>query len=513
MEGRLNMGFDDAQRAYDNCKNGIIELHVVSHSSIESLFGICKDFARTLLDNGIDPTVIKVGRSELYRLRRLTTSLAMPFDHTDMHIREIRERLGRLAQDVNYAATKKHLETAMAVCDGVLAVPSNPLEPRLTELVKSGAVVVTKDQSMRDSLTRWVSRTYTSVHLQVMSIGDLRNLEGASRLIYLMSPTYASWKPEVPEWRFARDPKAMESHFIMYPFGEMEIEIPGLIPDSPSRRRISSRVPLQVPYFDATVDTETEWTVDERKAAGSNTGELDELVPGKYVRLAGGFSTFLEADKEATVFTVTKDSSGKLDVLKESVHALEADRFVVLRVEGTESDFIQDEADRLGAAPFRKSQRRWQEALREARRREGSLTRMRERIKMNHNLDNTGLVDWLTNPRRIGPGNFSDFEKLCAYLQLTGECKNLWEDLLKIRGHHLQAGAGAARTLRSLLETRHMNDPALRNPGFLIIDRVAEGLGKIGLYRILQIGKVHPVDACRINAIEKAEARGTEPVN
>mgnify|MGYP006191394747 CR=1 FL=1 len=53
----------------------------------------------------------------------------------------------------------------------------------------------------------------------------------------------------------------------------------------------------------------------------------------------------------------------------------------------------------------------------------------------------------------------------------------------------------------------------LQNPGFLIIDRVAEGLGKIGLYRILQIGKVHPVDAWRINAIEKAEARGTEPVN
>ena len=513
METRANMSFREAHRAHEYSKHGRFELHVVHDPGIESLFGICSDFSGTLAANGLDPEVIKVGRSELFRLRRLTTSLAMPFDHPEMHITEIRERLGRLAQDVNYAATKKHLETAISVCGGILANPSNPLEPKLTELAVSGAVVVTKDQSMRESLMRWLSQRYPSVQLQAAAIGDLRLLDGAARLIYLMSPTYASWRPVAPEWRFARDPKAMESHFIMYPFGEMDTAVPGLMPDGPPRRQISSKVPLQLPYFDATVDAETEWTVDERKAAGSNTGDQDELVPGKYVRLAGGFSTFLEADREATVFTVTKDTSGKLDVLKESVHALEADRFVVLRVEGTESDFIQDEADRLGAAQYRKSQRRWQEALKQARRNEGSLSRMRERLKTSYNLDNTGLLDWLTNPRRIGPLNYADFEKLCQYLQLSGECKALWHDLQEIRSHHRRAGAGAARTLRGLLETRDMSDPALQNPGFLIIDRGEQGLGKIGVYRILQIGEVHPVDAWRINAIERAESRGAKPVN
>jgi hypothetical protein len=58
-----------------------------------------------------------------------------------------------------------------------------------------------------------------------------------------------------------------------------------------------------------------------------------------------------------------------------------------------------------------------------------------------------------------------------------------------------------------------MSDPALQNPGFLIIDRGEEGLGKIGVYRILQIGEVHLVDAWRINAIERAESRGAKPVN
>ena len=507
------MSFKQAQRAHEYSKLGRFELHVVHHPGIESLFGICKDFSGTLAANGLDPEVIKVGRSELFRLRRLTTSLAMPFDHPEMHITEIRDRLGRLAQDVNYAATKKHLETAISVCGGILANSSNPLEPKLTELVTSGAVVVTKDQPMRESLQMWLSKQYPSVPLQAAAIGDLRLLDGAERLIYLMSPTYASWRPSAPEWRFARDPKAMESHFIMYPFGEMDTAVPGLLPDGPPRRQISSKVPLKLPYFDATVDAETEWTVEERKAAGSNTGDQDERVPGKYVRLAGGYSTFLETDRQATVFTVTKDASGKLDVLKEFVHTLEADRFVVLRVEGTESDFIQEEADRLGAVPYRKSQLRWQEALKRARQSEGSLWRMRERLKANHSLDNTGLLDWLTNPRRIGPGDFEDFEKLCAYLQLTDECATLWHDLQEIRRYHLQAGARAARTLRGLLETRNMSDPALQKHGLLIIDRRKEGLGRIGVYRILQIGEVHLVDAWRINAIEKAEARGTEPVN
>lgn len=506
------VSFKDIQQAYNQSRHGTFELHVVHHPGIESLYGVCNDFASNLADNGLDPEIIKVGRSELYRLRRLTTCLPMPYTHPDLHIVEIRDRLNRLSNDVNYASAKRHLVTAIDVCEKILADPSNPLEQELSRLLSDGTVVVTKDQPMRDSLMRWVSDSYSALRIQVMSLGDIRNLTRASKIVFLLSPTYASFRFGAPDWRFARDPKAMESHFIMYPFGETEIEVPGLLPGTPPLRKISSRIPLQVPHFDKTFDSETEWTVDERKAASRNTGNLDELVPGKYVRLAGGFSTFLEADTEASVFTVTYDSTGHLDVLKEPVHSLEADRFIVLRVEGTESDFIHDEADRLGAAQFRTSQRRWQDALKLARRNEGSLTRMREHLKSNHGLDNTGLVDWLTNPRRIGPGSYSDFVKLCEYLQLSNECDTLWEELKKIRGFHLQAGASAARTLRNMLELRDMNDPELQDPGYLIIDRSADGLGKIGLYRILQIGEVHLVDALRLGAIERVEPRGTKDI-
>jgi hypothetical protein len=209
----------------------------------------------------------------------------------------------------------------------------------------------------------------------------------------------------------------------------------------------------------------------------------------------------IDAQPETKVFVVTADSLGKLDVQREMSSMLEVGSYVVLRVEGAESDFIHREADRLGAGNLRASQRRWQSELRSAKAREGSLTRVRERLKNEFDLDNYGLADWLNNPRRIGPGSKADFVKLCAYLGLAGECEALWSDLERIRGYHLQAGARAAKTLRKLLEKLDANEPELSNPGFMTVD--GGDLGAIGVYRVLALGKTSPVDVWRIETVEK----------
>ena len=156
----------------------------------------------------------------------------------------------------------------------------------------------------------------------------------------------------------------------------------------------------------------------------------------------------------------------------------------------------------MGAAKHRVSQKRWQVALGQARIREGSLTRIDERLRLEHDLHTTGLADWLTNPKRIGPGSESDFVKLCEYLGLEAECDRLWNDLEKIRSYHLTAGSRAARALRGLLEKHNANDPNLQDPGYIIIDRIEQGLGQIGVYRILQIGEEYKVDSSRVEAPE-----------
>ena len=117
----------------------------------------------------------------------------------------------------------------------------------------------------------------------------------------------------------------------------------------------------------------------------------------------------------------------------------------------------------------------------------------------------TGLADWINTPRRIGPGSEADFVKLCAYLGIKDECQTIWTHLEQIRSFHLQAGVQAPKTLRKLLEKRDASDPELRKSGFFTI-AYEDGQGAIGVYRILQIGEIAPVDAWRIETVEKVES-------
>jgi len=468
---------------------------------VESLFGICDSFSKTLRETGADDEVVAEGRSTLYRLRRLTTSLPLAFDDPAMHISEISQDLERMLTNPNYGQTRHHISQSIHVCQSLLSNTENPLEPALRKLALDHAIVVTKDAHMSVAVSEWLDQEFSTSLMRCIAIGELKNITEATRLIYLCSPTYASWKPLGPDWRFARDPRAFESHFIMYPFGQTHIRIQGILPDGKPLRNISSHIPLTVPEFHAVADTQTEWSIEERHISPRNTSATDELVPARYLRLAGNHYTLLDASTDSSVFTVTADASGKLDVQRESIDDLETDRYIVLRVEGTESDFIQQEADRLGAGIHRESQRKWQLALQQARIRDGSLSRVRDRLKDEFGLETTGLADWLNNPRRIGPGNESDFMKLCSYLGLENESTAMWNDLTRIRGYHLQAGTRAAKALRALLEKRDADDPALRDPGFLTIDRGDQGA--IGVYRILQIGNEHLVDHSRVGTVEK----------
>ena len=157
-----------------------------------------------------------------------------------------------------------------------------------------------------------------------------------------------------------------------------------------------------MPHFDVESDAENEWTSEERIIAKRNKGPRDELVSARYLKLAGGYSTFLDTTPGSKIFIVITDSEGKLDVIREEVKDLEANRYIVLKVDrNSKSDFIQEEADRLGAAKHRVSQKRWQVALGQARIREGSLTRIDERLRLEHDLHTTGLADWLTNPKHL----------------------------------------------------------------------------------------------------------------
>lgn len=503
---RSDMRLEKTDRAYSRSRSARVQLHIVRHPEVELLFGICQDFSRTLRANGADTDTIVEGKRQLFRLRRLATGLPLTFNDSEMHIEEIRNALEKFSMHPNYGAAKQHLTQAINVCEALQNHPSNPIDKSLRGLAETGALVLTKDAHTSSVLKNWLKTELPSFPMKAVAIGELKDIEEASKLIYICSPTFASFKQAgPPDWRFARDPRAMESHFIMYPFGETEISIPGLLDDSSPQRKISSHVPLEVPYFDSIADTETEWTVEEGQVAGRNVSAQDELVSARYVRLAGNQNTFLETDPDSKVFTVTADSNGKLDVQRELVSELEAGAFIVLRVAGTTEDFIEQEANRLGADELRNSQRRWQDSLKEARKRDGSLTRVRERLKNEFNLVTTGLADWINNPRRIGPGSESDFMKLCAYLGIQDECHTIWDHLEKIRRFHLQAGAGAAKTLRKLLEKRDASDPELHDPGFFTITD-ENGKGSIGVYGILQIGKIYDVDAWRIETVEKVKS-------
>jgi hypothetical protein len=499
------MRLEKTDRAYSRSKSARVQLHIVLHPEVESLFGICQDFSKTLRANGADEDTISEGRTQLFRLRRLVTGLPLAFNDSEMHINEIHDALKKLGAHPNYGAAKQHLTQATNICEVLLNQPSNPIDKSLRALAEPSALVLTKDAPTSAVLYKWLETELPSFHMKAAAIGDLKNIEEATKLIYICSPTYAAWKLNGPDWRFVRDPRAMESHFIMYPFGETEILIPGLLAGSAPQRKISSHITLQVPYFDSVADTETEWSVEEGRVVDRNISAQDELVSARYVRLAGNYCTFLDSEPDSKNFTVTADSNGKLDVQREAVSELDAGDFIVLRVEGTTEDFIEKEANRLGADEFRNSQRRWQKALKESRERDGSLTRVRERLKNEFNLETTQLADWINKPRRIGPGSESDFVKLCAYLGIQEECQTIWTHLEKIRGFHLQAGARAAKTLRKLLETRDANDPELRNHGFFTITD-ENGKGAIGVYRILQIGRTCNVDAWRIETVEKVES-------
>jgi len=507
----MTMRLEQADRAHNRSKDGVFRLHLVSHPDIETLFGICKNFSQTLREAGADQAAVSEGRSQLYRLRKLVVGLPLSFDNASMPIAEIRDVLKSALANPNYGAVSPHLAQAVVIADSLLATPTNPMEAALRGLAEPGAVVVTRDSHMSIVVTAWLDSELSSLGMKTISVDKMRAMEEAKKLIYLGDPKSMARKYSGEDWCFARDPRAFESHFIMYPFGESNLQVAGLLPDGPPRRKISSHIPLQVPHFDPVVDMETEWTFEERSIIGRNVGAEDELVYGRYVRLAGDHYTFLDAQPDTKTFVVTADSLGKLDVQREESSLLAVGSFVVLRVEGAESDFIQQEADRLGAGGLRVSQRRWQSALKEAKLRDGSLTRMRERLKNEFNLDNHGLVDWLNNPRRIGPGSKADFLKLCAYLNITDESEALWNDLEEIRGYHLRAGTGAAKTLRRLLEKRDANDPELSSPGYMTVD--GGDLGVIGVYEILSIGSTSPVDASRIDTVAKIAAKKSTTPN
>lgn len=494
------MRLEQADKAHQRSSKGRIQLHIVRNPSVEALFGICKDFTRALRNGGADDATISEGRSQLFRFRRLAIGLPLAFDQLPMRVVEIRDALRRMLNDPNYGSVTAHLRQTIEVAESLLATPANPIDTTLRGLSSPGAVVVTKDSHMATVVAAWLKAELNSLQMTASSVKELRNIGEASRLLYLGDPSTMARDFASEDWRFVRDPRAFESHFVMYPFGQTNLRVPGLLPGSPARREISSTVPLQVPFFDPIADSESEWTVEEEQAVDPNASGDDELVLARYVRLAGNQITFLDADPETKVFTVTKDFHGKLDVQREAVHVLQAGSFIVLRVEGTESDFIQQEADRLGARNLRSSQRRWQMALKEARQREGSLARMRDRLKNEFKLETTGLADWLNNPRRIGPGQEADFKKLCTYLGISDECRALWADLQKIRSFHLTAGARAPKVLRSLLEMRDASDPELRDRGFFTIDRGDQGA--IGIYRILHMGKNRRVDARKIGGVE-----------
>lgn len=505
------MRLEQADKAHQRSSSGRIQLHIIRNPSVETLFGICKDFTGALRNGGADDSTISEGRSQLFRFRRLAIGLPLAFDQLPMRVVEIRDALRQMLKDPNYGSVTVHLRQAIEVAESLLVTPTNSIDATLRSLSCPGAVVVTKDSHMSAVVVSWLKSELNSLQMTASSVKELRNIAEASKLIYLGDPLTMARNFVGEDWRFVRDPRAFESHFIMYPFGQTTLRVPGLLPGSPARREISSTVPLQVPYFDSTADIETEWSVEERQMVDRNVSGDDELVLARYVRLAGDQCTFLDAQPETKVFTVTADSQGKLDVLRESAHVLEAGSYIVLRVEGAESDFIQQEADRLGARNLRSSQRCWQIALKEARQREGSLARMRDRLKTEHKLETTGLADWLNNPRRIGPGSEADFVKLCTYLGISDECRALWVDLQKIRGFHLTAGARAPKVLRSLLEMRDATDPELRDPGFFTIERGDQGA--IGIYRILHMGENRRVDAWRIGGVEKVDLQTSIPPN
>ena len=95
------MRLERANKAYARSSDARAHLDIVRHSDVELLFGICKDFSKTLRLNGADEDTISEGRSQLYRLRRLATGLPLSFGDAGMHVKEIHDALTLMSHHPN----------------------------------------------------------------------------------------------------------------------------------------------------------------------------------------------------------------------------------------------------------------------------------------------------------------------------------------------------------------------------------------------------------------------------
>jgi hypothetical protein len=168
------MRLEKTDRAYSRSRSARVQLHVVRHPEVESLFGICKDFSTTLRANGADGDTIVEGRTQLFRLRRLVTGLPLAFNDPEMHISEICDALKKLQTHPNYLAVKQHLTQAINICEVLQKQQSNPIDESLRNLAEPGALVLTKDAHTSSVLKNWLKIEFPSFPLEAVNIGELK---------------------------------------------------------------------------------------------------------------------------------------------------------------------------------------------------------------------------------------------------------------------------------------------------------------------------------------------------
>lgn len=485
---RLN----DANDSYAAFKNASVSLHVVRHKLVEEVWRSCETVRQSLRESGVDQDASDDAKRVFYRLRRILTSTPLSFDSRYLPVSAIADELNNFLPSPNYASINPAIKHALNTCGQLLAEPLNPISTTLLEVLDEGATVVLMDPSFVTPVNNWIQANSDLSTVSVVTRSEVQSLEFVHKLVYLGSPFYTAYRIfSEPDWRFLRDPRATELHFIMYPFGESDIKVYGIAEkDRLMRSVISTARFLSVDNQEDDLEV-NEWAIIEAKESKSQVANEDETIPARFVGLAGNYFMYLEDYPDAKVLSVFTDNDNLRDVGNLPLKDLSPGDSILVRTEGASADLIQAYADELGAGQIRFHQDQWKEALQNGIAARGGLHKFRKLIDGKLQVDSLNIRNWAYNPRLIAPHFQSDFNLLCESLERP-ELKSSWNYLDTIRKFHQEAGRDIVKLLRERIKDIPADNPEFLENGFVEVRD--ESLGGVGVYKVQHVGKPQPVN-------------------
>jgi hypothetical protein len=483
---------DSSNNAYSRFRDAIFRMHIIRDKEVESLWPICDEIRIALRDNDSEAEVIQRYKKPVFRLRRITTGLPLPFNSDSLDLKSAAEEIKALAQEGLGLIISKQLTKAADIAVALHTSSSNQLAIKLRELVRNGSTIAIQDGFWRQTITSWLASEFPDFKTNVITFRELSDQDELQHLIFIGSPSFVAYRHfQEPDFRFARDPKSLENDFVMYGFGDPSVRINGLMSDRDPLRVITATQPMVAPAEIEDLDGESEWTSIEHSSKLLNTADTDTEVLARFIGLSGGHHVFIEDDPRTSVFVLMRDYEDKLDVSRTSVRDLRTSSFLLLRTKGASHNLISEIADELGAKKLRPSQLRYKSLLQNKIKELGGTRQVSTKLENEYELSTNNLADWAYNAARIGPGSKSNFLKLCEFLSISTEAEKIWKHLEKIRALHVRAGNEAMNRLKASIRSISPTDKTLKEDGYLT--RSVPGCGEIGVYRIEHIGETQLV--------------------